>query len=67
VTGRVFNVRGGSISVAEPWHAGPEADKHDRWNPSELGTVVQDLLSRARPKVGPFGQTEPQTAQAEAR
>src|SRR6185437_16576668 len=23
VTGRVFNVRGGSITVAEPWHAGP--------------------------------------------
>ena len=64
VTGRVFNVRGGSISVAEPWHAGPEADKHDRWDPAELGSVVQDLLSRARPKVGPFGQAEPQKAAA---
>jgi len=56
VTGRVFNVRGGSISVAEPWHAGPDADKHERWEPAELGDVVHDLLSRARPKVGPFGQ-----------
>jgi NAD(P)-dependent dehydrogenase (short-subunit alcohol dehydrogenase family) len=56
VTGRVFNVRGGSISVAEPWHAGPEADKRARWDPAELGPVVHDLLSRARPKVGPFGQ-----------
>jgi NAD(P)-dependent dehydrogenase (short-subunit alcohol dehydrogenase family) len=65
VTGRVFNVRGGSISVAEPWHAGPEADKHERWDPAELGPVVRDLLSRARPKVGPFGQTE--RAEAEAR
>jgi NAD(P)-dependent dehydrogenase (short-subunit alcohol dehydrogenase family) len=68
VTGRVFNVRGGSISVAEPWHAGPEADKHDRWDPAELGPVVQDLLSKARPRVGPFGQAaEPQKSQAEAR
>jgi NAD(P)-dependent dehydrogenase (short-subunit alcohol dehydrogenase family) len=64
VTGRVFNVRGGSISVAEPWHAGPEADKHDRWEPAELGAVVHDLVARAAPKVGPFGQ--PQVA-AEAR
>jgi NAD(P)-dependent dehydrogenase (short-subunit alcohol dehydrogenase family) len=58
VTGRVFNVRGGSISVAEPWHAGPDADKHERWEPAELGPVVHDLLSRARPKVGPFGQPQ---------
>ena len=28
VTGRVFNVRGGNISVAEPWHAGPNAERH---------------------------------------
>jgi NAD(P)-dependent dehydrogenase (short-subunit alcohol dehydrogenase family) len=57
VNGRVFNVRGGSISVAEPWHTGAEADKHDRWDPAELGPVVHDLLAKARPKVGPFGQT----------
>jgi hypothetical protein len=65
VTGRVFNVRGGSISVAEPWHAGPGADKNERWDPAELGPVVTDLLSKAAPKVGPFGQTE--RAPAEAR
>ena len=58
VTGRVFNVRGGSISVAEPWHAGPNADKGERWDPAELGPVVRDLLSKARPKVGAFGQPE---------
>ncbi|HEX8968826.1 MAG TPA: SDR family oxidoreductase [Chloroflexota bacterium] len=58
VSGRVFNVRGGSISVAEPWHAGPEADKHERWDPAELGPVVHDLLARARPRVGPFGQAQ---------
>jgi hypothetical protein len=52
----VFNVRGGSISVAEPWHAGPAADKEARWDPAELGAVVLDLVARARPPVGPFGQ-----------
>jgi NAD(P)-dependent dehydrogenase (short-subunit alcohol dehydrogenase family) len=65
VTGRVFNVRGGQISVAEPWHAGPLAHKNDRWDPAELGPMVRDLLRQAAPKVGPFGQSE--KAPAEAR
>jgi NAD(P)-dependent dehydrogenase (short-subunit alcohol dehydrogenase family) len=65
VTGRVFNVRGGSITVAEPWHAGPGADKGARWDPAELGPVVADMLAKAAPRVGPFGQTE--KAPAEAR
>jgi NAD(P)-dependent dehydrogenase (short-subunit alcohol dehydrogenase family) len=67
VTGRVFNVRGGSISVAEPWHAGPQADKEARWDPAELGAVIPDLLAKARPKPGPFGQAEPAKSPAEAR
>lgn len=49
VTGRVFNVRGGRISVAEGWIAGPEADKGARWDPAELGGVVPDLVAKARP------------------
>jgi NAD(P)-dependent dehydrogenase (short-subunit alcohol dehydrogenase family) len=64
VTGRVFNVRGGSISVAEPWHAGPGVDKGARWDPAELGPVVRDMLAKAAPKVGPFGQAEPAKAGA---
>jgi hypothetical protein len=64
VTGRVFNVRGGAISVAEPWHQGPAADKGERWDPAELGPVVRNLLARAQPKVGPFG--EPEKARVEA-
>lgn len=49
VTGRVFNVRGGSISVAEGWHAGPGADKGSRWEPAELGAVIPDLVAGAAP------------------
>jgi len=48
VTGRVFNVAGGRISVAEGWHAGPSADKGDRWDPAELGKVVPDLVAKAQ-------------------
>jgi NAD(P)-dependent dehydrogenase (short-subunit alcohol dehydrogenase family) len=67
VTGRVFNVRGGSISVAEPWHAGPQADKGQRWDSAELGPIVHDLLARARPKPGPFGQAQAPAQPAETR
>ena len=49
VTGRVFNVAGGRISVAEAWHAGPGADKGDRWEPEELDGVVPDLVAKAQP------------------
>jgi len=49
VTGQVFNVAGGRISVAEGWRRGPERDKRDRWEPAELGPVVTELLEQARP------------------
>ncbi len=55
VNGRVFNVMGSTISVAEGWHRGPQADKGDRWEPAELGPVVNDLLSKAAPPVGMMG------------
>jgi NAD(P)-dependent dehydrogenase (short-subunit alcohol dehydrogenase family) len=47
VTGRVFNVAGGHISVAEGWVAGPDVDKDDRWDPEELGSVIPDLVARS--------------------
>jgi len=47
ITGRVFNVQGGTISVAEGWVAGPGQDKGDRWEPAELGKVVPDLVAKA--------------------
>jgi NAD(P)-dependent dehydrogenase (short-subunit alcohol dehydrogenase family) len=51
VTGRVFNVHGGRISVLEGWHEGPTVDKGDRWEPGELSEVVPDLVARAAPNV----------------
>ena len=56
VNGRVFNVAGGRISVAEGWSRGPEVDKGDRWDPAELTAVVPDLVARARPPAGMFGE-----------
>ncbi|MEV0084620.1 SDR family oxidoreductase [Saccharopolyspora sp. NPDC050642] len=48
ITGRVFNVRGGSISVAEGWIAGPGVDKGERWGPAELDDVIPGLVAGAR-------------------
>lgn len=47
VTGRVFNVSGGRVGVAEAWRRGPDRDKGDRWDPAELGSVVDELLAEA--------------------
>ena len=55
VTGRVFNVRGGTISVAEGWRAGPSAQRERRWDPAELGPVVTDLVGRAQPNANMAG------------
>jgi hypothetical protein len=56
ITGRVFNVAGGRISVAEGWAAGPGADKGARWEPAELGSVIPDLVAEAAPNATMGGQ-----------
>jgi hypothetical protein len=49
ITGRVFLVMGGTISVAEGWRRGPTASHDDRWDPAKLGAVVPDLVAQAQP------------------
>jgi len=56
VTGRVFNVRGGLVSVAEGWVAGPAEDKGARWQPGELGEVIPRLVAAARPNSDTSGK-----------
>jgi NAD(P)-dependent dehydrogenase (short-subunit alcohol dehydrogenase family) len=55
VTGRVFEVEGGIVSVADGWQHGPQVDKGARWSPSELGPVVRDLLDKAPPPTPVYG------------
>lgn len=55
VTGRVFELAGGKISVADGWRPGPDVDKGQRWDPAELGDVVAGLIGRAEPPVKVYG------------
>lgn len=55
VTGKVFEVEGGIIRVAEGWAHGPQVDKGVKWDPAELGPVVSDLLAKSRPPVPVYG------------
>lgn len=48
VTGRVFEVWGDEIAVAQPWLHGTPARKGNRWDPAELGPVVSGLLADAQ-------------------
>jgi NAD(P)-dependent dehydrogenase (short-subunit alcohol dehydrogenase family) len=57
VTGRVFEVEGGRVSVADGWQHGPMVDKGDRWDPAELGPVVRDLLAKAPPPAPVYGSS----------
>lgn len=47
VTGRVFEVAGGQLSVATGWQHGEVFDKHQRLDPAEVGPLVADLVAGA--------------------
>ncbi|MCH9827744.1 MAG: SDR family NAD(P)-dependent oxidoreductase [Gammaproteobacteria bacterium] len=55
VSGRVFEVEGGKLSVADGWRSGPSRDKGARWNPAELSEVVDALIDEAVPPQKVYG------------
>jgi NAD(P)-dependent dehydrogenase (short-subunit alcohol dehydrogenase family) len=55
VTGRVFEVAGGSISVSEGWQHGPAISRCARWDPREVGAAVGELLAKARTPAPVYG------------
>jgi NAD(P)-dependent dehydrogenase (short-subunit alcohol dehydrogenase family) len=54
VTGRVFEASGQVLAVAEGWVRGPSTTPID--DPTKIGPVVADLLSKARPNSGMNGE-----------
>lgn len=55
VTGRVFEVEGGRITVMEGWRPGPTADRGARWTPAGVGAAVTELLAAAEPPPPAYG------------
>jgi NAD(P)-dependent dehydrogenase (short-subunit alcohol dehydrogenase family) len=55
VSGRVFEIEGGMLSVADGWHHGAVTDKGARWDPSELGPVVERLIAESPPPTPVYG------------
>lgn len=55
VTGRLFEVEGGKLSIADGWRLGPQLDKGARWLPEEIGDVVEQLVGRTVPAQKVYG------------
>jgi NAD(P)-dependent dehydrogenase (short-subunit alcohol dehydrogenase family) len=56
ITGRVFNVWGSELNVAEGWHSGPGVRQPGTWAPADLGAVVPGLVAKAAPNSDMWGQ-----------
>jgi NAD(P)-dependent dehydrogenase (short-subunit alcohol dehydrogenase family) len=57
VTGRMFEVEGGKVGIATGWQHGPTRDKGDRWEATELGPVIAELLAEAPAPAPVYGTT----------
>ncbi len=55
ISGRVFEVEGGKLSVADGWRSGPAIDRGGRWNPAEIGDAVRELIAKSVPPQRVFG------------
>jgi NAD(P)-dependent dehydrogenase (short-subunit alcohol dehydrogenase family) len=55
ITGRVFELSGGRLSLAQGWREGPVADKGETWAADELVQIVPDLVMRGVPPIKVYG------------
>ncbi|WP_457790826.1 hypothetical protein [Pseudomonas sp. PL-6] len=55
VTGRMFEVEGGKLSIADGWRRGPQVDKGGRWLSEEVGLAVAQLVQQAVPAQKVYG------------
>jgi len=62
ITGRVFDVMGARIGVAEAWRLGPEVVTDGGWDAAELGSVIPALVAKAAPNVDMTGRVPAETA-----
>lgn len=55
VTGRVWEIFGGTITVFDGYRREQTVDIGKRWEPAEIGPAVESLLAEARPMVKVYG------------
>ena len=55
VTGRLFEIEGGVLSVCDGWQHGPRIEKDRRWEPSEVGPALRELIAKAPPPAPVYG------------
>ena len=55
VTGKVFEFKGGLLSISEGWAPGASEDKGARWTPEELTDVVNSLIDQSTPAQPVYG------------
>lgn len=55
VNGRVFEAEGGQISIADGWRSTKPVDKGEKWQPSEIGGAIDELVAREVPAQKVYG------------
>ncbi len=55
VTGRVFEVEGGKISIADGWRSTKGVDKGAKWEPKEIAAAMDELLNKEVPAQKVYG------------
>jgi hypothetical protein len=55
VTGKVFEIAGGELSVTDGWQHGTPAVRDARWEADELGPVIAELIAKAPPPAPVYG------------
>jgi NAD(P)-dependent dehydrogenase (short-subunit alcohol dehydrogenase family) len=58
VTGRVFDIGGDWLSVAQGWRRGPTARKADGWTTAEIGETLREVLATAAPNASAYGTVD---------
>lgn len=56
ITGRVFEIQGGRISVAAGWHPGPALERPARWDAEAIGAAVASLVDAATTPAPVYGR-----------
>jgi len=55
VSGRVFEVQGGKITLSDGWRPGPTIEKDGRWSLDEVGAAIAELVDKASAPAPVYG------------